>query len=180
MGSFYYSRGNYDEAFKFFEKSLPFFQENFSKNAGNILNIYQFIGRVLHYKGLYKESLVWFNKTLNLQMRILPPTHPYILQTISYIAGVYIDLGEYTLAIKYLERILDEKFPKLSLNNLDLGVHLNNLGYVLTYNGEYDKASVSLEASLKILKKKLPHHPTYANTLMNMAVLEFLKKIIQK
>ena len=70
------------------------------------------------------------------------------------------DLGEYSEAMTYHQRVLDIQKKTLPPNHPDLASSYNNIGAVYSDMGDYPKACLSFENAVRIGQQVLPaDHP---------------------
>ena len=130
---------------------------------------YNQLGSIKHDRGDYQKSLSYFEKSLEIQQKILPPNNPDLATSYNNIGAVYQNMGEYSKALSFFEKDLKICQKTLPPNYLDLANSYNNIGGVYFNMGEYSKALSFYEKSLEIRQKTLlPNHPSLAISYNNI------------
>ena len=127
------------------------------------------LGSIKDRQGEYKEALIFYEKSLNMQKKTLPGNHPHLASSYGYIGNVYAHMGEYSKALSSLEAALNMQKKTLSPNHPDLAGSYYNIGLVYKDMGQHSKALSSYETALDMLKKTLPpNHPDLAAAYNNI------------
>ncbi|CAF1380610.1 unnamed protein product, partial [Didymodactylos carnosus] len=133
--------------------------------------IYNNIATAHDAMGNYSIALSYYEKTLEIQLNILPPNHSKLATTYSNMAQVLNSMGSYTTALSYHEKALKIQQKSLSLDHPDLIPTYNNIGELHRSMGDYSVALSYYEKTLTIQQKFLPpNHPSLAITYNNTAV----------
>ncbi|CAF3830391.1 unnamed protein product [Rotaria sp. Silwood1] len=114
------------------------------------------LGWVYDNMGEYSQALLYYQKALNINEKILPPNHPHLATSYLNIGNVNSNMGEYLKALSSYERSLEIKKIALPPNHPDLAISYFNIGSVYYSMGEYSKALSSHERALEIQKIALP------------------------
>jgi tetratricopeptide (TPR) repeat protein len=131
--------------------------------------LYHMLGVVKTDQGKYEEAVGFYEKSIKIKKKILPPTHPLLATSYNNIGGVYDNMGEYSKALSYYEKALEIRQKTLPANHPDLAASCNNIGLVYYHMGEYSKALSYFEKALKIEQKTLPeNHPSLATSYNNI------------
>ena len=131
--------------------------------------IYHQIGVVKERQGEYEEAIAYFEKSLNIDKKILPPNHLNLAASYYQIASVYDDKKEYSKALSYYEKALEIEQQSLPLNHPSLAKSYNNIGVVYKNMNEYSKALSYYEKALEIKQQSLPsNHPSLASSYGNI------------
>ncbi|CAF1287956.1 unnamed protein product [Rotaria sp. Silwood1] len=121
------------------------------------------LGGVYKDMGEYSKALFYYEKSLDIDKKILSPNDPNLASSYNNIGLVHYNMGEYSKALSSYERSLEIRKIALPPNHPDLAASYNNIGLVYDEMGEYSKALSSYEQSLKIKKIALPpNHPDLA------------------
>ncbi|CAF5041876.1 unnamed protein product, partial [Rotaria sp. Silwood1] len=132
------------------------------------------LGWVYNNMGEYSKALLYYQKALNINEKILPPNHPDLASSYNNIGSVYYSMGEYSKALSSYERSLEIQKIALPSNHPDLAASYNNIGSVYDEMGEYSKALSSYERSLEIRKIALPpNHPDLAASYNNIGLVYY-------
>ncbi|CAF4211347.1 unnamed protein product [Rotaria sordida] len=161
--------GEYNEAIKFYQKSLDIKEKTLPPNDIGLAWPYNNIGLVYYNMGEYSKALSSHERSLEIKKIALPPNHPDFAASYNNIGLVYKDMGEYSKALTYYEKDLEISLKALPPNHPDLASSYNNIGAVYYNMGEYSKALSSHERSLEIKKIALPlNHPSLAASYNNI------------
>ena len=162
-------QGEYEEAVKYFEKSIEIDERILSKNNPNFSASYYNIPLVYNDMSEYSRVLEHYEKSIEIRKVAFPKDHPDLATSYNNIALVYNDMGEYSKALEYYEKSIEIKkiaFPK---DHPDLATSYNNIALVYNNMGEYSKALEYYEKSIEIRKIALPkNHPHLATSYSNI------------
>ncbi|CAM4837505.1 unnamed protein product [Rotaria magnacalcarata] len=158
-------QGKYQEAVKFYEKSLEIERKTLPEDDASLAPTYSNIGTVYKNMGEYSKALEYYEKSHKIKEISLPPNHPSLAATYGNIGIVYDNMGEYSKALEFYEKSLKIKEISLPPNHPSLATSYNNIGGVYANMGEYSKALEYYEKDLKIALKSLPStHPDLATS----------------
>ncbi|CAF2060552.1 unnamed protein product [Rotaria magnacalcarata] len=166
-------QGKYQEAVKFYEKSLEIKRKTLPEDDASLAPTYSNIGEVYRNMGEYSRALEYYEKSLKIIEISLHPTHPDLASSYNNIGEVYRNMGEYSKALEFYEKsnkILEISLPPTHPN---LASSYNNIGTTYYGMGEYSKALRLLEKSLDICRKSLPAtHPDIKSTMNSIAAVK--------
>ncbi|CAF5032415.1 unnamed protein product, partial [Rotaria sp. Silwood1] len=121
------------------------------------------LGWVYNNMREYSKALLYYEKSLDIDKKILSPNDPSLAWSYINIGSVYYSMGEYSKALSSYERSLEIRKIALPPNHPDLASSYEGIGLVYYSMGEYSKALTSYERSLEIRKIALPpNHPDLA------------------
>ncbi|CAF4944605.1 unnamed protein product [Rotaria sp. Silwood1] len=133
---------------------------------------YHCLGMIKDDLGQYNEAIEFYQKSLDIKEKTLPPNHPDWAQSYNNIGLVYYNMGEYSKALSSYERALEIWKIALPPNHPDLAISYSNIGLVYDKMGQYSKALSSYEQSLEIRKIALPpNHPDLAASYNNIGLV---------
>ncbi|CAF1474357.1 unnamed protein product [Rotaria sordida] len=145
---------------------------NEASNEDNESYCYHCLGMIKYKLGQYNEAIKFYQKSLDIKEKTLPPNHPNLASSYLNIGSVYYDMGEYSNALSSYERSLEIKKIALPPNHPDLASSYQGIGLVYDDMGEYSKALSSYERSLEIQKIALPpNHPDLAASYNNIGAV---------
>ena len=134
--------------------------------------LYYMLGMTKDGQGEYAEAIEFYEKSLEIAIKTLPPNHLNLANSHSNIGQVYNNMGEYSKALSYFEKALEMKQKTLPPNHPALATSYNSIGQVYDSMGEYSKALSYYEKDLEISKKTLPpNHPDLAASYGNIGLL---------
>jgi tetratricopeptide (TPR) repeat protein len=123
-------------------------------------------------QGEYEEAITFYEKSLEIKQKSLPPNHLNFATTYNNIGAVYDNMGDYPKALSYYEKALEIQQQSLPPDHPSLASSYNNIGAVYQNMGDYPKALSSYEKALEIRKQSLPpNHPDLAMSYNNIGSL---------
>ncbi|MEW6616167.1 MAG: CHAT domain-containing tetratricopeptide repeat protein [Thermodesulfobacteriota bacterium] len=165
-----YKYGRYQEALKYFNRSLEICRElnipqGIAVNLNNIGTVYDSLGQ-------HEKALSYYEGALKIYRELDMPKD--IATCLNNIGEVYRSLGQYEKALSYHEEALKIK-KELNIPK-DIATCLNNIGEVYRFLGKYEKALSYHEEALRIRREvKIPEY--IARSLNNIGeVYRFLGK----
>jgi tetratricopeptide (TPR) repeat protein len=134
--------------------------------------IYHLIAMAKDEQGEHKEAIKFYDKTIEIYKKTLPPNHLNFANTYNNIGEVYRNMGDYPKALSFHEKALEIDQKSLPPNHPDLGGDYNDIGNVYLNMGDYPKALSSSEKALEIKKQSLPpNHPSLAISYNNIGAV---------
>ncbi|CAF1500690.1 unnamed protein product, partial [Rotaria magnacalcarata] len=106
-------QGKYQEAVKFYEKSLEIKRKTPPEEDASFASTYSNIGLVYKNMGKYSKALEFYEKSLKITEISLPPNHPSLATSYNNIGEVYSNMGKYSKALEFYEKSL--KITEISL-----------------------------------------------------------------
>jgi tetratricopeptide (TPR) repeat protein len=137
---------------------------------------YNELGNTKLNQGEYKEALDFYEKTVQIQEKALPPNHSHLAISYNNIGSVYRSMGEYSKALSSFERSLEIRKVALPPNHPDLAISYNNIGLAYDSMGEYSKALSNFQQALDIREQVLP--PTHPDLIACKNSLEQVKQML--
>ncbi|CAF4225941.1 unnamed protein product [Rotaria sordida] len=145
---------------------------NEASNENDESYCYHCLGMIKNDLGQYDEAIEFYQKSLDIEEKTLPPNDPDLASSYNNIGLVHYNMGEYSKALSSYERSLEIKKIALPPNHPDFAQSYNNIGNVYINMGEYSKALSSYERSLEIRKIALPpNHPNLASSYNNIGIV---------
>jgi tetratricopeptide (TPR) repeat protein len=156
--------GHLDKAEKVYKLILQQTSDESEKTA-----VYHQLGRIKDNQGRYEEAITFYEQSLEIYQKTLPPTHPSLTMSYNNIGNVYTNIGDYAKALLYYEKALEIQQKTLPPTHPDLAMFYNNIGTVCVNMGEFSKALLYYEEALEIRQKSLPPtHPDLAMSYNNI------------
>ncbi|CAF4175665.1 unnamed protein product [Adineta steineri] len=135
-------------------------------------DIYHQLGRIKNAQGKYQEALTFYEKSLVIRQKTLPPNHPDLASSYNNIGNVHDSMGNYPKALSSHEKALEIRQQSLPSNHPDLAGSYNNIGNVHRNMDNYPKALSSHEKALEIKQQSLPpNHPDLATSYNNIGAV---------
>ncbi|CAF4194500.1 unnamed protein product [Rotaria sordida] len=145
---------------------------NEASNENDESYCYHCLGMIKDDLGQYNEAIEFYQKSLNIKEKTLPPNDIGLAWSYNNIGSVYYSMGEYSKALSSYERSLEIRKIALPPNHPDLAFSYTGIGLVYDEMGEYSKALSSHERSLEIKKVALPpNHPDLAASYNNIGMV---------
>ncbi|CAF4994902.1 unnamed protein product, partial [Rotaria sp. Silwood1] len=117
----------------------------------------------------YENAIRYYKKTLEIEEKTLPPSHPDLAISYGNIGLVYRKMGDYSKALFFYGKTLEIQQKTLPTNHPDLATSYNNIGMVYRNMGEYSEALKFLLKDIEIRQKILPsNHPSLATSYSNI------------
>jgi tetratricopeptide (TPR) repeat protein len=131
--------------------------------------IYHQIASAKDGQGEYEEAITFYEKSLEIKQKTLPPNHLSFADTYNDIGAVYDSMSDYPKALSYYEKALEIKKQSLPPSHPNLTSSYNNIGVLYHSMGDYPKALSCYEKALEIKKQSLPpSHPSLAMSYGNI------------
>ena len=171
LGLAYDSKGDYDKAIEYYQKSLKIGLKKLGSEHPDVATSYNNLGKAYESKGDYGKAIEYCQKALKIDLKKLGPEHPKVAGDYNSLGLIYKRRGGYGKAIEYYQKALKIDLKKIGPEYPGVAKLYNNLGAVYSRKGDYDKAIEYYQKSLKIDLKKLgPEHPGVAIEYNNLGV----------
>jgi tetratricopeptide (TPR) repeat protein len=123
-------------------------------------SIYRLLGWAKDVQAEYQEAITFYEKSIKIYKKTLPPNHPDLAASYNNIGGVYDNMGDYSKALSSHEKALEIRQQSLPPNHPDLAASYNNIGAAYENMGNYSKASSFYKRAVDIGQQSLPsNHP---------------------
>ena len=130
------------------------------------------IGNTYMDLGLFPEAQRQWERTLELQRRVLGEKHPETLQSMNKLALLYLRQGNYEQAEPLFTNVLEAQRSALGEEHVDTLDTMNNLAVLYRYEGKYALAEVLSTKVLEISRRVLgEEHTGTLDTMNNLALL---------
>ncbi|CAF0813555.1 unnamed protein product [Adineta steineri] len=136
--------------------------------------IYHRLGAMKHNQGKHQEALTFYEKSIAIKQKTLPPNHPDLATSYHNIGNVHDNIGNYQKALLSHEKVLEICQQSLPPNHLNLAKSYNNIGNVHINMGNYPEALLSHEKALEIRQQSFaPNHPDLASSYNNIGAVHY-------
>ncbi|CAF0715213.1 unnamed protein product [Adineta steineri] len=143
--------------------------------------IYHQLGSIKRNQGEYQEALTYYEKSLDIDQKILHSNHPDLASSYVGIGIVYDSMGNYQRALFYYEKALEIQQQTLPPNHPDLASSYGSIGLVHCNMGDYPKALSSHEKALAIQQQSLPfNHSDLGTSYINIGSVYYNMSDYQK
>ena len=164
--------GQYDNALKWYFKSLAINENMLGKEHPHIATTYNNIATVYDNQGKYTDALEWYFKALPIKENVLGKEHSSTATTYNNIAGVYYRQGKYTDALVWYFKALPIYEKVLGKEHPHTAATYNNIAGVYDIQGKYTDALEWYFKALSIDENVLGNeHPLTAITYNNIAMV---------
>ena len=133
---------------------------------------YHQLGGIKYRQGEYRAAVSYFEISIEIWQRLLPPLDPHLAASYNSIGGAYYSMGDHSKALSFYEQAMEIREQSLPPNDLSLTTTYNNIAILYSQMGEYSKAAIFYEKALAIEKAVLPpNHPDLATSYHNVGGL---------
>jgi tetratricopeptide (TPR) repeat protein len=134
-----------------------------SHDRGEKAHFYHHLGVIKDGQGEYEMAIYFYEKSLEINTKILSQDHHYLASSYTGIGLVYVKIGDHSKALSSHKKAL-EIFQKVLLpHNPRIAKCHGNIGKVYDELGEYSTALLSHEKAMEIFEQTLPPtHPHMA------------------
>jgi tetratricopeptide (TPR) repeat protein len=142
-------------------------------NEGERGHLFHQFGRAMNGQEKYAEAAEFYEKSIKISQKILPPTHADLTATYNNIGLVYKNMGEYSKALSYYEKALEIREKTLPANHPTLATSYNNIGWVYRAMADYSKALSYYKRALDVFERSLPaNHPSIKTVRESIEVVK--------
>ncbi len=130
------------------------------------------IGLVYDSKGEYDKALLYYDKDLQICLKVYGEEHPSTATSYNNIGSVYDSKGGYDKALLYYEKSLEIMLKVYGEDHPSIATSYNNMGEVYRQKGEYVMALEYYEKALEIrFKVYSEEHPDIAASYNNIGLV---------
>jgi tetratricopeptide (TPR) repeat protein/predicted Ser/Thr protein kinase len=163
--------GDFDEALRLREESLPLFEEALGRDHPEVATALNNLGDLLYSMREYDRSLEFHERALEIYELALGPDHPDVSLSLNNLAAACYAMGEYEKARAFFERSLAIREVTFGPDHPELGPVLSNLGEVHRRLKDFDGALRFHRRALTINEEAMgPDHIQVAASLNNLAM----------
>ncbi|CAF2156103.1 unnamed protein product [Rotaria magnacalcarata] len=173
IGDTYLNRGNYTQAWEYYEKALSIVSNTEpSHHHIHLAYIYDSIGLLNDRIGKYDEALENLKKVQHTKLKYISPDDLFMVSTYNNIAMVYKHKTDYDSSLDYYKKVLEIELKSLPDLHPNLASTYNNIALLKNQLGQYDDALNNYTTALMIEQKSLPsNHYKIGTTYNNIALL---------
>jgi len=124
----------------------------------------------------FNTALLWHQKTLAIQKRVLGDGHPDTTVTYNYIANIYENQGDYAKALECYQNNVKICEKVFGIEHLNTASTYNNIALIYSRKGDFDKALEWYQKALSIYEKVLGRDHLYIATVYNNIALIYLRQ----
>ncbi|CAF0729386.1 unnamed protein product [Adineta steineri] len=168
FGNILWRMNKLDEA----EKYYLYMIDLLPTNDLNLPDLYYNLGHIYSDKKNYDLSLKWYNKSLEIWIKILKSNDPDLANNYNAIATNYLNKGDYKQAFDSFDKALNILRSAYGDDHLSIAMCLNNMGTVITIEKNYSKALDYYLKALTLFQKYLPNNnPNLASLHCNISTI---------
>jgi CHAT domain-containing protein/tetratricopeptide (TPR) repeat protein len=169
LGALLLTAGNYGEAERPLERSAEIRERALGSDHLDVATSLTWLATLRARMGEPADAEPLLRRALEIRTQELGPRDPAVIQCMDALAGVLMELGDFTESEVLFEKEL-KLLGKDSHGNRDVACH--NLAVLLEVRGDYDRALVRLNESLRIRTASLGwNHPLVATDLRERAYI---------
>lgn len=157
------TQGKYDSVLELLIPSGDFVAEKITENHSEVAQIFNTIGVAYWYKADLKNAFHYYQKSLDINLRILGEENSKVASGYNNIGIVYNVMGDYEKALEYYQKNLKIKQIINDIDETELAKSFTNIGNLYYNKGDYDKALEYHEKSLSIRLKVLGENNPYTS-----------------
>ena len=145
-----------------------------TNNDGEKSLIFNQLGRAKNHQGEYKEAIMFYEKSIEIEQRMHPVDHRNLANCYNNIGSSYSETSEYEKALQYFEKALLIKQQLHGPIHPSLGVSYHNIATMYDATGDYTKALTYFEKALSNREEFLPpNHPDLSSSYTNIGRIYF-------
>ena len=124
----------------------------------------------------FNTALLWHQKTLVIQEKVLGIGHPDTTVTYNNIANIYENQGDYAKALEWCQNNLKNCEKVFGIEHLNTASAYNNIALIYSRQGDFDKALEWHQEALSIYEKVLGREHLYTATAYNNIALIYFRQ----
>lgn len=169
IGQLYLEMGNVADSQEYYKKSYEIYNEYYEEPIKEFGKASKFLGNILFATYEYKSAIKAFlNAEMNFR-KAYNDDNPYIVNCYNNLGKAHNKIGDYVVALDYLNKANSVIKKTRSDNVVNLAEIYNNLGETYLNMGEYRKGlEYFSKAEQKLFAKLGTCHPGLAKTLINL------------
>ncbi|CAF1198468.1 unnamed protein product [Adineta steineri] len=148
LGNLLIQIGEFEQAQKIFEVMLHQTSNELEKG-----NIYHMLGAINYELGDYINAIELYEKSIEINQKILPPTHPDLAASYRNLGIVYDKMAKHSINHPLKEKPIE---TIIAFNDLPFSTSGNNNDLMSDSMDDYSKAVLSFENALVILQQTFP------------------------
>lgn len=161
MGHGYWKNGDTKRALASLDKAKTIYSQIYTNENENVAMCLNYMGLAISDEHNYAQALVYYEASLAIREKILPPFHKDLSVSHNNIATTCTYLKKFDLALQHFEIALEIELKSLPLDSPSLSTTYANIGTVYQEKGDYDRAkSMYLKVATILSNASLPQtHP---------------------
>ena len=172
LGNVSYSRGHFEDAKDYYNKSLEIRQGIFGTDHITVASCLNNLGCVDSALGDHQSAKDFYQRSLKLEERVYGKMHSRIADSLCNLGIEFSELGLTDEAFQYHHRALEMRKELYFPNHVLISESYKNLGIMHKGMGQFEEAMHCFEAALCIREKVLPsEHPATEDLLVNLGQL---------
>jgi len=168
FGNILWKMNKLDEAEKYYLSLINLLPNNHL----SIADVYYNLGHIYSDKNDYDSSLKWYNKSLEIWMKIFKSNNPDLANTYNAIATNYWKKNDYKQAFDSFNKALEIFKQAYDEDHITVAMCLNNMGTVSSNENNYSKALNYYLNALPLFQKHLSNnHPNLGSLHCNISTI---------
>ncbi len=155
LGRAYYYMYDYANAETYLKKSIKFLEDGDYAGLNNediIISLYD-LSLVYSEQEMNEEAADVMVKLVKMEIEEYGEIDEYVANDSKDLAWIFVDLGDYDKAKKYMDIALKVRKEMPGEDNMDLGIVYNDLGVLYDYMGKYKDSEKTYNLAVDIFKK---------------------------
>jgi tetratricopeptide (TPR) repeat protein len=148
LGGLLIKLAEFDQAQQVFEIMLDQTSDEHEK-----ANIYHMLGIVKYGEGEYEKAVRFYEKSIEINKKILPPTHPDLIASYTNIGIVYEKMVKYSKTCSFDEKPIEIYQTTVASNHPTFSISDGNIDLMNDNMDDYSKAFASFEKGLQVLQQ---------------------------
>lgn len=155
LGRAHYYNYDYELAEKYLKESIDFLEKGdyMGMNNEDIIISYYDLSLVYSEQGMNEEAADVMEELIDMEIEEYGKMDEYVANDSKDLAWIYVDMGEFDKAKKYMDIALEVRKEIPGADDMDLGIVYNDMGVLYDYMGKYDDAVKTYEKATDIFKK---------------------------
>lgn len=169
VGSYQHDIGSYDQAEKFYQRTLETARKIYGEEHEATANAYNGLAIIAEDKGDLQRAVNFRVKAMAINKTLFGEESPRFAIDLNNLAVVHEAQGKYDDAINLLKQAMEITEKTLGRDHPNYATRLHNLAGIYNAQGKYNEALKLYDQALQITEKTLgKDHPEYAIRLNNL------------
>ncbi|MEM7332004.1 MAG: tetratricopeptide repeat protein [Chloroflexota bacterium] len=168
LADLYSNQGNYEQAFIFLDEAMEACHQQFGEEHETTAMVLSNYATTLIQVEAFAKAESYTNRALAIRKKLLPPEHPYTIQSTNTLGIIYLKTGRLDEAEAVFLQTIEHQLAD-NPDHAETAKNLNNLGNLYLKLNQGDKAKAYLDQALTLVQKNYkPSHPAVAHSLISM------------
>lgn len=174
VAEIYHERTDRKMALFYFTRALEV-QQAEEVNTVEVATTLNKLGNLCYEMKDFAAAMKYYNRGLEVEQIVLPPNHPHTIITLTNIAHIHKQLGEYQRALAAYLSVLKMQVKTTGEEGLQVAETLSSIGLMQYHMRDYESSFESYQGALRIRRQcyGTDHHPDVASTLNSVGLVLF-------